>query len=407
VFFFMGGGPSHIDTFDPKPELARLDGQDTPESIANLFRRTATMGNGTRRLMASPYKFRRHGECGQPVAEIFPAIARHVDQLCFIRSMQHDTVIHMPGEYIMTTGTILGDRPSLGAWVTYGLGSANQNLPSYVVFGSPAQPTISSAFLPARYQGTRMSPQGIPHLQLPSGIDSRARRRQLDLMRQLNDVHRSELDPVDSELEARIASYELAFRMQAAAPEVLDLSDESAATRRLYAIDDPQAAEVGTQCLLARRMIERGVRFIQIYAGGWDAHDNLKENHAQCALRTDRPVAGLIADLRQRGLLESTLVVWGGEFGRTPGAEKGTGRDHSPGGFTVWLAGGGVKGGQAIGQTDPVGYTAIERPVHPNSLHATLLHALGLDQQRVAFTHNGRREIPTFLPSEVIEEVFG
>lgn len=406
IFLFMGGGPSHVDTFDPKPLLNQLDGKPTPESIAKTFKRTATMGNGTRELMGSPYRFRRYGECGQPVSELFPATARHVDDLCIIRSMQHDTVIHMPGEYIMTTGTIVGDRPSLGSWVHYGLGSETQDLPGFIVFGGAPTPTISSGFLPARHQATKVSRTGIPFLDLPNGVSMKQRRQQLDLLKKWNQNHRNEVDSSDTELEARIASYELAFRMQTASPEAFDLTTETAATRRMYGMDVKKSEEVGTQCLLARRMVERGVRFIQIYVGGWDAHAKLKENHDDCALRTDQPVAGLLADLKQRGLLDSTLVIWGGEFGRTPGTEGNKGRDHSPGGFTIWLAGGGVQGGQAIGITDEVGYTAIERPVHPNSLHATILHAMGVDQESIAFENNGRTEIPTFVKSEVIHEVF-
>jgi len=408
IFLFMGGGPSQVDTFDPKPALQKLDGQDTPESIAKRFKRTATMGNGTRKLMASPYRFHRHGESGQPVAEIFPAIARHVDDLCVIRSMQHDTVIHMPGEYIMTTGTIVGDRPSLGAWVHYGLGSMNEDLPGDVVFGSPGRPTISSGFLPARHQGTKVGTRGIPYLQLPRGTTPPQRRRQLDLIGEFNRKHlQRTATPQETEFEARINAYELAFRMQSSAPEAFDLNQETAHTKRLYGIDQTDSTEVGTQCLLARRLVERGVRFIQVYVGGWDSHAKLREAHAKCARRTDTPVAGLLADLKQRGLLESTLVIWGGEFGRTPGSEGERGRDHSPSGFTIWLAGGGVQCGQTIGKTDEVGYTAIERPVHPNSLHATILHAMGLNQHDVSYLHNGRVEIPTFIESEVIHEVFG
>lgn len=406
IFLFMGGGPSHIDTFDPKPDLDRLDGKETPESIAKLFKRTAMMGNGSRMLMASPYKFRQYGECGQPVSDILPRTAQHVDDLCVIRSMQHDTVIHMPGEYIMTTGTIVGDRPSLGSWVHYGLGSENQDLPGFIVFGAPPHPTTTSSFLPARHQGTKVDQNGIPYLNLPAGTSPTQRRRQLDLLQQLNDQHRHQIDPQNSEWEARIAAYELAFRMQTSAPEAFDLSRETASTKQLYGLENKEAAEVGTQCLLARRLVERGVRFVQVYVPGWDSHAQLNENHASCGRRTDTPVAGLLTDLKQRGLLDTTLVIWGGEFGRTPGSEGDRGRDHSPGGFTVWLAGGGVQGGQAIGQTDPVGYTAIERPVHPNSLHATILHAMGLDQERVSFEHNGRVEIPTFVKSEVVHEVF-
>ena len=406
IFLFMGGGPSHVDTFDPKPELTRLDGQQTPESIAQLFERTATMGNGTRKLMASPFKFSRHGDAGSPVSSLLPAIAEHVDDLCVVRSMQHDPVIHMPGEYIMTTGTIVGDRPSLGAWVTYGLGSENRDLPEYVVFGGPARPTFSAGFLPARYQGTSITPEGIPHLKLPWGVSEPGRRNQLDFIGRMNELHRERLAGPNTELEARIRSYELAFRMQATAPEAFDTGQETAATQRMYGIDAEVTRPVGMQCLMARRLIERGVRFVQVYVGGWDSHADLKGGHQGCADRSDRPIAGLLADLKQRGLFDSTLVVWGGEFGRTPGAEKGDGRDHSPGGFTVWLAGGGVRGGQTIGETDAVGYTAIERPIHPNSLHATMLHALGIEQMELTYPHNGRDEVPTFIESEIIEEVF-
>jgi len=406
IFLFMGGGPSQVDTFDPKPELTRLDGQETPDSIAQLFERTATMGNGTRKLMASPFKFCRYGESGIPVASLLPAIAEHVDDLCIIRSMQHDTVIHMPGEYIMTTGTIVGDRPSLGAWVTYGLGSENRDLPEYIVFGGPARPTFSAGFLPARYQGTSITSEGIPDLKLPWGVSDAGRRHQLDFIGRMNQMHRERLAGQNSELEARIRSYELAFRMQATAPEAFDTSQETSAIEEMYGIDVEVTREVGMQCLMARRLIERGVRFVQIYVGGWDSHADLKRGHQGCADRSDRPIAALLADLKQRGLFDSTLVVWGGEFGRTPGAEKGDGRDHSPGGFTVWLAGGGVRGGQTIGETDAVGYTAIERPIHPNSLHATMLHALGIEQMELTYQHNGRDEVPTFIESEVVEEVF-
>jgi len=406
IFLFMGGGPSQVDTFDYKPELTKLDGKSTPESIREKFQRTATMGNGTRKLMGSPFKFKRYGECEQTVSSLLPEIAQHVDDLCIIRSMQHDTVIHQPGEYIMTTGTIVGDRPSLGSWVAYGLGSENGDLPSYIVLGKPRRTTFAAGFLPSRFQGTRVEAAGIPHLELPTGVNHSDRRQQLDLIHSLNRIHQQRIDSVDSEWEARIRSYELAFRMQAEAPEAFDLSEETAETKALYGVGGGKSHEVGTQCLLARRLVERGVRFVQVYVGGWDSHADLKGGHSDCAARSDRPVAGLLADLKRRGLLDSTLLVWGGEFGRTPGAEGGSGRDHSPGGFTVWLAGGGVRGGQVIGETDPVGYTAIERPIHPNSLHATMLHALGVDQEELYFMHNGRREIPTFVASEVVDEVF-
>ena len=290
--------------------------------------------------------------------------------------------------------------------MTYGLGSQNENLPEYIVFGKPPLPTYGAGFLPSRFQGTSITASGIPHLEFPWGESRKGRERQLQLMEKLNRMHQQRLESTSSELEARIRSYELAFRMQTAAPEAFDVQQETAATKKLYGIDAGVTHEVGMQCLLARRLVERGVRFIQVYVGGWDSHENLQGGHQGCADRSDVPIAGLLADLKQRGLLDSTLVVWGGEFGRTPGAEKGNGRDHSPGGFTVWLAGGGVRGGQIIGETDPVGYTAIERPIHPNSLHATMLHALGIDQNQLVYNHNGRDELATFIESEVVHEVF-
>ena len=408
IFLFMAGGPSHIDTFDPKPELTRLDGKDTPESIQKLFKRTATMGNGTRKLMACPFEFQQHGESGLPVSSLLPHIAEHVDDLCIIRSMQHDTIIHVPGQYLLTTGTIVGDRPSLGAWTAYGLGSGNKDLPAFVLLGKAPRPAYGNGFLPAQYQGTKIVDprKGLPNIRLPKSVSETRRREQLALIDRLNGHHLERLGEVDLELEARIRSYELSFRMQTNAPETFAIDDETEKTRELYGLNDPQATPVGAQCLLARRLVERGVRFVQVWVDGWDSHKDLKGGHEGCAARSDRPVAGLLADLKQRGLLDSTLVVWGGEFGRTPGAEAGNGRDHSPGGFTMWLAGGGVKGGQIIGETDPVGYTAIDRPIHPNSLHATILHALGVDQTDVSFVHNGREEIPTFVESPVVHDVF-
>lgn len=408
IFLFMGGGPSHIDTFDPKPELNRLDGQDTPESIQKLFKRTATMGNGTRKLMACPFEFKQHGKSGLPVSSLLPHTAQHVDDLCLIRSMQHDTIIHTPGQYMLTTGTIVGDRPSLGAWSVYGLGSDNKDLPGFVLLGDAPRPAYGAGFLPAQYQGTKIVDprQGIPNIHLPKSVSETKRREQLTLIDRLNRRHLERLGEADLELEARIRSYELSFRMQTNAPETFAIDNESEKTRELYGLHDGTAAPVGAQCLLARRLVERGVRFVQVWVGGWDSHSDLKGGHEGCAARSDRPVAGLLADLKQRGLLDSTLVVWGGEFGRTPGAEGGNGRDHSPGGFTVWLAGGGVKGGQIIGETDPVGYTAIDRPIHPNSLHATILHALGVEQTAISYVHNGREEIPTFVESDVVHDVF-
>jgi hypothetical protein len=411
IFLFMGGGPSQVDTWDPKPLLTRLNGQNVPDSIGRNVPRIARAP--LTNLYASPYRFPRHGRSGIAVSELFPEIGKRVDDLCVLRACRHNSPIHAPAEYLATTGTQVGDRPSLGSWVTYGLGSENRNLPGFVVMlsnsdGSGREPGWSSGFLPARYQGTVVRAEGIPNLTMPRGTTPGRRQAQLDLIADLNRRH-LERHGGNSELEARIRSYEMAFRMQTAAPEVFDLSRETRATRELYGIGLADTNEFGTQCLLARRLVERGVRFVQLRSGGWDAHGNLPANHGPRARATDRPIAGLLADLKRRGLLESTLVIWGGEFGRTPTAENPgptPGRNHSPSGYSMWLAGGGVKGGQVIGATDEVGYAAIERPIHPNDLHATILHALGVEQHELYYRHHNRRELLTVNGGEVIEEVF-
>jgi hypothetical protein len=407
IFLFMGGGPSQVDTFDPKPLLRELHGKDVPPSIAQGIPRIARAP--LENLMGSPYAFRKYGQSGIEVSDLFPEVAQRVDDLCVIRSMRHDNPIHAPAEYIALTGSGIGDRPSLGAWVTYGLGSENRNLPSFIVFNSDGGQRPNgwhAGFLPARYQGTACDgPEGVQDLRMPDGVATEDRRDQLALLNRLNRMH-SRQDG-DSEIEARIRSYELAFRMQVSAPEVFDLSGESDATKKSYGLDhkEKEGAEFARHCLMARRLIERGVRFIQVRSGNWDAHSKIADNHGRKARHTDRPVAALLADLKQRGLLDETLVVWGGEFGRTPAAQ-GSGRDHSPSGYTMWLAGGGVKGGRVIGATDPVGYAVTERPVHPNDLNATLLHALGLDQNKLVYVHHNRKEIPTVLGGEVLKEVF-
>jgi hypothetical protein len=409
IFLFMGGGPSQVDTFDPKPEIARWAGRDVPESIARGVPRIARAPLSN--LFPSPYRFRRHGQSGLPVSELFPHLGRMADDVCVLRSCRHDSPIHAPAEYLSTTGTLIGDRPSLGAWITYGLGSENENLPAFLVMkaGETGRPTAWSAgFLPARFQGTMVEPAGIPHVALPAGVSPARRRAQLELIEGLNRHHLERLAG-DSELEARIRSYELAFRMQTAAPEAFDLAGETRETKSLYGLDEGDTREYGTMCLLARRFVERGVRFVQLRSGGWDAHGNLVANHGPQAAKTDRPIAGLLADLKRRGLLEQTLVLWGGEFGRTPTAENAgptPGRNHSPSGYSMWLAGGGVKGGQAIGATDPVGYAAVDRPIHPNDLHATVLHALGVDQHDLVYRHNNRREMVTVNGGEVVREAF-
>lgn len=410
IMLFMGGGPSQVDTFDPKPLLAKLHGQDVPESIAKDVPRIAR--SPLDNLLASPFKFRQHGQSGLWISELFPHLAKMADDLCVIRGMRHPSPIHAPAEYLSLTGTQVGDRPSLGAWLTYGLGSENRDLPAFVVMlceSEAASRSVgwNSGFLPAQFQGTQIDPvQGIAHLQLPEGQSTAARRSQLDLLHTLNRHHQSQLAS-HSELEARIRSYELAFRMQAVAPEACDLSLETAATHQLYGLDQERTKQFGSQCLLARRLVERGVRFVQLRLGKWDAHSKLESNHRERCGISDQPIAALLADLKQRGLLDQTLVIWGGEFGRTPTAQPGAGepgRDHSPSGYTMWLAGGGVQGGQVIGRTDDVGYAAIERPVHPNDLHATVLTALGIDQHELFYLHNNRRELVTVNGGKVIHE---
>jgi hypothetical protein len=411
IFLFMGGAPSQVDTWDPKPELSRLHGRDVPPSIAKDVPRIAR--SPLFNLLASPYKFQKHGQSGIEVSELFPHTARWVDTLCVIRSCRHNSPIHAPAEYLTMTGTLIGDRPSLGAWLCYGLGSENSNLPGFVVCtsdGNGRSTAWSSGFLPSRYQGTlARSDRGVANLELPPGISAESRRAQLDLLAELNRRHQQRHGEV-SELDARIRAYELAFRMQMQAPEAFDVSGETAETLRLYGLDQPETAEFGRHCLWARRLVERGVRFVQLRNGDWDAHSKLKENHDRRAARTDRPIGALLADLHRRGLLDQTLVIWGGEFGRTPAAQgTGTaaGRDHSPSGYTMWLAGGGVRGGQVIGATDPVGYAAIDTPVHPNDLHATILHALGIDQEHLYYVHHNRREKVTVNGGQVVTKVFG
>ena len=410
IFLFMSGGPSHVDTFDPKAELNRLAGKDVPDSIAQNVPRIRRAG--LKNLMASPWKFQRYGESGLTVSELFPETAKMADDLCVIRSMQHRNPVHGPAECVALTGTAAGNRPSLGAWSLYGLGALNQNLPSFVTINlhtdgmQYAQAAgWGAGFLPAEHQATVVNPAtGIRYTD--PALGSSQQRQKLELLDWFNGRH---LDRVGahSELEARRKSYELAFRMQTASPELFFLYGETEKTHQMYGLEFGAPSEVGRALLSARRMVERGVRFVQIRVGGWDAHDNLKGNHEKMAGLTDAPVAALLRDLKQRGLLDETLVVWGGEFGRTPTMEgRGNGRDHSPAGYTVWLAGGGVRGGQTIGETDPLGYVAVERPVTPHDLHATILHACGLDADKLTYLHHGRLEIPTVNGGQVIREVF-
>ncbi len=420
IWLFMEGGPSHIDLFDPKPALERLAGQKTPES----FKLPVTSATGSHRMpiVASRRTWKRHGKSGLWVSDWYPRIAAHVDDLAVIRSCWADGLNHVGSVRQMNTGAILAGRPSMGAWITYGLGTANDNLPTFAVLtdyrtvrGGPTN--WGAGFLPAAYQGTPLERQGPPILNLnpPAEVSDRQQRSRLDLLGALNRHHRRRWLSM-SELDARIESYELAYRMQAAAPEAVELASESAATQRLYGMDNQVTARFGTNCLLARRLVERGVRFVEVYCGsgsGWDAHSKLEENHSKWCRVSDRPIAGLLTDLKARGLLDETLVVWGGEFGRTPFSDTnssvagpgGYGRDHNPWGFTMWMAGGGVQGGQTIGATDALGLHAVEQPCHVHDLHATILHLMGLDHLRVIYRHNGRDQRPTVDGGNVIRSV--
>ena len=412
ILLFMSGVPSHLETFDPKPDLQRLHGQPLPESFGPVKTRRGVDKN---KLLATKRTFKKHGQSGIEVSDWLPHLATCVDDLCVLRGCCGDSVTHPESVYLMNTGSILMGRPSLGAWATYGLGTENQNMPAFVVMPDPAgwvkggAPAWGNGFLPAAYQGTivRGGEAPILNLQTPKGTSADQQRRTLEFITRLNREHLSDRE-YDSELAARIAAYELAFRMQAHAPEVVDISSETAATRKLYGLDRKETAEFGLRCLLARRMVERGVRFVQLYCGdtnGWDAHTDIEGNHSKLCLQSDRPIAGLLTDLKSRGLLESTLVIWGGEFGRTPMSEGTTGRDHNPYGFTMWLAGGGVKGGQVIGATDEVGLRAAEDIAHVHDIHATILHLLGLHHKRLTYRHNGRNERLTDNGGEVIEKV--
>jgi hypothetical protein len=412
IFLFMHGGPSHLETFDPKPDLQRLAGQPLPASFGPVATRRKVAHNP---LLATRRRFRKCGASGIEISDFLPHLAECADDLAVIRSCWADSVNHPQAVYEMNTGSILMGKPSLGSWVSYGLGTENQDLPAFVVLPDPGggikggPPAYGAGFLPASHQGTLMRGGNRPilDLQTPEGVSPRERRDVLDLIGRLNAHHLEEHDH-DPELEARIQAYELAYRMQRAAPEAVDLSRESEETKRLYGLDDLTTAEFGTRCLLARRLVERGVRFVQLYSGdvnGWDAHDDVETNHRIMCARTDKPVAGLLKDLKRRGLLGSTLVIWGGEFGRMPMSESGKGRDHNPHGFCYWMAGGGVKGGTIHGATDAVGLRASVDRVHVNDLHATILHLLGLDHTKLTFPHNGRNDRLTENAGRVIRSI--
>ncbi len=413
IFLFMVGGPSQMETFDPKPALDKLHGQQMPQSFGEVKSQFVKPGTP---LMGSAWKFKKYGESGIEVSDLLPHTATCVDDIAVIRSCYTESFVHAPAMYQMMSGRVLPAHPSLGSWVTYGLGSESENLPAYCVMTQPeglpegGSPMWGAGYLPAVFQATqlRSGPTPILHLSPQNEIGRVQQGRMLKYMREINS---SGLREDDSELSARIASYELAYRMQQHAPEAVDLSKESKETRKLYGLDDPQTAEFGTRCLLARRLVERGVRFLLLFSGGgpvsvqWDAHDNMVANHEKMCRWTDKPVAGLLKDLKGRGLLDSTLVIWGTEFGRTPVSENGKGRDHNPTAFSMWMAGAGIKGGQVIGQTDEIGFKTVGDRYHPRDIHATILQLLGLGQMKLTYLHNGRNERLTDFGGNVIEQL--
>ena len=412
IYLFMHGGPSHVDLFDPKPELAKLAGQPLPEEFGAVMTRRKVAANP---LLGPLARFRPRGQSGLEVSDFLPHLAGCADDLCVIRSCHADSVNHPQSVYQMNTGSILMGKPSLGSWVSYGLGSENHDMPAFIVMPDPGgglkggPPAWGAGFLPAAHQGTpvRAGANPILHLQPPASTTDARRMRMLVFLARRNQEHLSARGH-DDELTARIRSYELAYRMQAAAPELVDLSRETAECEKLYGLDDPATREFGTRCLLARRMLERGVRFVQLYSGdtnGWDAHEDVVKNHTQYCRATDRPVAALLQDLKRRGLWDDTLVIWGGEFGRMPMSEKGKGRDHNPWGFSVWLAGGAVEGGLAYGATDAVGLRAQDNPVHVHDLHATILHILGFDHTLLTYPHNSREERLTDVAGRVVHDI--
>ena len=412
IFLFMSGGPSHVDTFDPKPRLAVENGKPLPFAKPSL-ERTKT-GN----LLASPWQFKKYGQSGIEVSELFPKVAECIDDICVIRSMVADNINHNGACLQMNTGEQAFSRPSLGSWLLYGLGTMNRNLPGYVVL-SPAQPAQGaplwgSSFLPSAFQGTLVSDLKNPIANLTNPrFSAQKQREQLDLLAQLNALHKTERLG-DAQLEGRIRSFELAFRMQREAPDAFDVERESPETKKLYGLDNPLTETFGRQCLMARRLAERGVRMVQVYHTQtakrascqlWDQHGGLRAELPNNCAATDQPIAALLKDLKARGMLKDTLVVWGGEFGRTPTAESADGREHHPFGFTMWMAGGGTKGGLAYGATDEYGWHAVENKVHVHDLHATILHLMGIDHTRLTYLYGGRNYRLTDVYGKVVTDI--
>ena len=411
IFVFMHGGPSQVDTFDYKPRLQQDNGKELPFAPNKLLEKATG-----RKIMASPWKFAQHGESGAWVSELFPQMAKHVDDMCILNGMHTDGQSHGQAVLQLHTGAQILTRPSVGAWVTYGLGTENQNLPGFVTIcptrGHGGVLNYGNAFLPAVYQGTAIGSAGTPAsgAQIRNIVNSRysleQQRAQLDLLQEMSRAH-NEAVGGDDRIESVIESFELAFRMQAAVPQLADLRGESKETLKLYGIDDKPTDDFGRQCLLARRFAEAGVRFIQVsHSFKWDQHGGLKTGHTKNAAEVDKPISGLLTDLKARGLLKDTLVLWGGEFGRTPVAQGTDGRDHNPQGFTMWLAGGGVRSGMTYGATDEFGYHAVQGKVHMHDLHATLLHLLGLDHEKLTYRYAGRDFRLTDVYGRVVKEIF-
>jgi hypothetical protein len=411
IFLYMGGGPSHLETWDPKPLLNQLHGQKRPAEFGDVKYQNV---NSESRILGTKRSFAKYGKSGIDVSDLFPHQAEVVDDLAIIRSMHGDMVVHSAAQYQMMSGRVIPGFPAMGSWVTYGLGSEAESLPAYVVMpdkaGAPEAglPMYTHGFLPAVYQPTFLRPGAKPvlNLDLPTGVSLDDRRQTIDLIRRLNEAN---LPGEDAEFAARISAYDTAFKMQTEAPEVFDISKESKETLDLYGVGDPKTDDYGRRCLLARRLVEKGVRFVCVVSGGggadteWDAHNNIESNHIKMAGYTDKPVAALIKDLKRRGMLDSTIVLWGGEFGRSPESEKSNGRDHHNTGFSMWVSGGGFKGGTVYGATDAIGLKATENPVHFRDLHATLLHQMGLDQDALSYMHLGRKERLTEVRGEVIK----
>jgi hypothetical protein len=413
IFLFMSGGPSHLETFDPKPLLNKLHGQPRPKEFGEVKYQFVTEDA---KLLGTKRSFRPAGKCGLPVSDLLPHLAECIDDLAVIRSCHGDMVVHSAAQYQLFTGRIIPGFPSMGSWLLYGLGAESRSLPGYVVMPDPhgaqeaGQPMYAQGFLPAVYQPTMFRPSGRPvlNLDLPPGVTLEERRKTLGLIRGLNEAN---MTPDDAEFSARLNAYDLAFRMQMEAPEIFNLRNEPAATLEMYGIGKQPTDDYGRRCLLARRLVEKGVRFVCVVSGGgtgdlqWDAHSDIEENHLRMAAQTDQPVAALLKDLKRRGLLDSTLVLWGGEFGRSPESQGAKGRDHHNTGFTMWLAGGGIKGGQAVGATDDIGLRAIEKPYHLRDIHTTILHQLGLEQNALSYMHLGRKERLTEIEGQVIREI--